>query len=44
MAIGGMVIDIASWVLLVAGALFCIAGGVGMLRFPESTRAPTRPA
>jgi len=35
MAIGGMVIDIASWVLLVAGALFCIAGGVGMLRFPD---------
>lgn len=28
-------IHIASWVLLVAGGLFCIAGGVGLLRMPD---------
>jgi multicomponent Na+:H+ antiporter subunit G len=28
-------IDIASWVLLVAGGLFCIVGGIGLLRMPD---------
>jgi multicomponent Na+:H+ antiporter subunit G len=28
-------IDIASWVLLVAGGLFCIVGAVGLLRMPD---------
>jgi multicomponent Na+:H+ antiporter subunit G len=29
------VIDIASWVLLVAGGLFCIVGGIGLIRMPD---------
>lgn len=28
-------LDIASWFTLVSGALFCIVGGIGLLRFPE---------
>jgi len=28
-------LDIASWLLLVAGGLFCIVGGVGLLRLPD---------
>jgi multicomponent Na+:H+ antiporter subunit G len=28
-------IDAASWVLLVAGGLFCIVGAVGLLRMPD---------
>jgi multicomponent Na+:H+ antiporter subunit G len=28
-------LDIASWFLLVAGGLFCIVGGVGLLRMPD---------
>jgi multicomponent Na+:H+ antiporter subunit G len=28
-------IDVLSWVLLVAGGLFCIVGGVGLHRMPE---------
>jgi multicomponent Na+:H+ antiporter subunit G len=28
-------LDAASWVLLVAGGLFAIAGGIGLLRMPE---------
>lgn len=30
-----MLLDIASWILLVAGALFAVAGGIGMLRLPD---------
>ena len=30
-----LAIDIASWFCLVAGALFCLAGGIGMIRFPD---------
>ena len=30
-----MVLDIASWSALVLGAVFCIIGGIGILRFPE---------
>jgi len=30
-----MAIDIASWVLLVAGSLFCLVGAVGVLRMPD---------
>ena len=30
-----MVIDAASWMLLVAGVLFCLVGGVGVLRMPD---------
>lgn len=29
------VLDAASWFCLVAGGLFCIVGGVGMLRMPD---------
>lgn len=28
-------IDIASWILLVTGGLFCIIGGIGLLRMPD---------
>jgi multicomponent Na+:H+ antiporter subunit G len=28
-------IDIASWILLVSGGLFCIVGGIGLLRMPD---------
>ena len=28
-------IDIASWILLAAGGLFCIVGAVGLLRMPD---------
>lgn len=28
-------IDIASWVLLMGGGLFCIIGGIGLHRFPD---------
>ena len=28
-------IDIASWVLLMSGAGFCIIGGIGLLRMPD---------
>lgn len=28
-------IDLASWVLLMAGGLFSIVGGIGMLRMPD---------
>lgn len=27
--------DIISWLLLIIGALFCIVGGIGVLRFPD---------
>ena len=30
-----MVLDIVSWVLLVSGGLFCIIGGVGIIRLPD---------
>ncbi len=30
-----MIVDIASWVLLVAGGIFCLIGGIGMLRMPD---------
>lgn len=30
-----MLLDIASWTLLVAGALFAVAGGIGMLCLPD---------
>ncbi len=30
-----LAVDIASWACLVAGALLCFAGGVGMIRFPD---------
>jgi multicomponent Na+:H+ antiporter subunit G len=28
-------VDIASWIVLVAGGLFCIVGGVGLHRMPD---------
>ncbi len=28
-------LDTASWILLVAGGLFCIVGGIGLLRMPD---------
>ena len=30
-----VVIDVASWLCMVAGGLFCIVGGVGLLRMPD---------
>lgn len=30
-----MAIDIASWMLIVAGGVFCVIGGVGLLRLPD---------
>lgn len=30
-----MVVDIATWLLLVAGGFFCIVGGVGLVRMPD---------
>lgn len=27
--------DVASWILLVAGGLFCVVGAIGLLRMPE---------
>ncbi|MFT5586851.1 MAG: multicomponent Na+:H+ antiporter subunit G [Cognaticolwellia sp.] len=30
-----MVLDILSWILLVSGGLFCIIGGVGIIRLPD---------
>ena len=30
-----LLVDILSWVLIGGGGLFCIIGGVGMLRMPE---------
>lgn len=28
-------LDLASWICLLAGGFFCIAGGLGLLRMPE---------
>jgi multicomponent Na+:H+ antiporter subunit G len=28
-------LDLASWILLVAGGLFCVVGGLGVLRMPD---------
>ena len=28
-------LDVASWVFLVAGVVFCVIGGVGLLRLPD---------
>lgn len=30
-----MVLDVGSWILLIAGSFICVTGGVGMLRFPD---------
>ena len=32
---GGQVLDAISWILLVAGGLFVIVGGIGLLRLPD---------
>jgi multicomponent Na+:H+ antiporter subunit G len=29
------IVDMASWALLVAGGLFCVIGGIGMVRLPD---------
>lgn len=29
------VLDIVSWMFLVAGGLFCIVGGIGLIRMPD---------
>ncbi len=29
------VLDLASWITLVAGSLLCIVGGIGLLRLPD---------
>jgi multicomponent Na+:H+ antiporter subunit G len=29
-----IIVDLASWVLLVAGGAFCVIGGVGLIRMP----------
>ena len=28
-------VDIVSWILLIAGSVFCIIGGIGLLRLPD---------
>ena len=28
-------VDVASWICLLAGSMFCLIGGVGMLRLPD---------
>lgn len=30
-----IILDIASWILLVTGAILAVAGGIGMLRLPD---------
>ena len=30
-----LLLDVASWICLVAGGLFCVAGGIGVLRLPD---------
>ena len=30
-----LLLDILSWALILAGAAFCVIGGVGVLRFPD---------
>jgi multicomponent Na+:H+ antiporter subunit G len=30
-----LVLDIASWILLVAGGLFCVVGSIGLIRLPD---------
>jgi multicomponent Na+:H+ antiporter subunit G len=30
-----MVLDVLSWLSMTAGGLFCIVGGIGMLRMPD---------
>jgi multicomponent Na+:H+ antiporter subunit G len=30
-----VVLDIISWVLLVAGSMFCMIGGLGLIRLPD---------
>lgn len=30
-----MIVEVVSWILLVTGGLFCVLGGVGILRFPD---------
>ena len=31
----GLVADVLSWIFLVTGSLFCIVGGIGLLRMPD---------
>ena len=28
-------VDIASWILLMGGAVFCVIGGIGLHRLPD---------
>lgn len=30
-----LVLDVLSWLLLLAGGAFCVIGGIGILRFPD---------
>ena len=30
-----LILDILSWLLLVAGGVFCIIGGIGLIRMPD---------
>jgi multicomponent Na+:H+ antiporter subunit G len=30
-----VILDVASWVLLVSGGLFCVIGGIGLVRLPD---------
>ncbi len=30
-----LLLDIASWILILAGSAFCIVGGIGLLRMPD---------
>ncbi len=30
-----VLVDLLSWVLLMAGSLFCVTGGIGLIRLPD---------
>lgn len=30
-----LVVDVLSWILLASGAIFCVIGGIGLLRMPD---------
>lgn len=30
-----ILVDVASWILLVSGGLFCVIGGLGLIRMPD---------
>ena len=35
MPMESIILDVVSWICLIAGSLFCIIGGIGLLRLPD---------